>query len=265
MSGEAAVRLVEVTTRDLEGLPDARGNSTREMLASDHGIHVGRVRVILGYQVLGNLTEEEAERTVYDLFADPIIEKGRMGESLLSSFSEPPEIAIQVGFKPGVTDNSGQAGLDGLTTIFPHHGSAQVATTRTYAFWGVPEGTSPEAISKALHNSMIERAAIADPDQCAEGVWPSLEFPERPPMPYSPPAVIDLEVDDSELVSISEKGLLALNLEEMQAIQSHYRDPDVRSARQTLGLPPNAPTDACLLYTSPSPRDRTRSRMPSSA
>ena len=26
-----------------------------------------------------------------------------------------------------------------------------------------------------------------------------------------------------------------------------------------------APTDACLLYTSPSPRDRTRSRMPSSA
>ena len=66
MSGEAAVRLVEVTTRDLEGLPDARGNSTREMLASDHGIHVDRVRVILGYQVLGNLTEEEAERTVYD-------------------------------------------------------------------------------------------------------------------------------------------------------------------------------------------------------
>ena len=79
-----------------------------------------------------------------------------------------------------------------------------------------------------------------------------MEFPERPPIPYSPPAVIDLEVDDSELVSISEKGLLALNLEEMQAIQSHYRDPDVRSARQTLGLPPNAPTDAeleCLAQT----------------
>ena len=28
---------------------------------------------------------------------------------------------------------------------------------------------------------------------------------------------------------------------------------------------PPAPADACLLYTSPSPRDRTRSRMPSSA
>ena len=252
MSGEATVRLVEVTTRDLEGLPDARGNSTREMLASDHGINVDRVRVILGYQVLGGLTEDEAERTVYDLFADPIIERGRMGESLLSTFPEPPEIAIQVGFKPGVTDNSGQAGLDGLSTIFPHHSGAQVATTRTYAFWGVPPGTPPEAISNALHNPMIERAAISDSAECMAGAWPSLDFPERPPIPYSPPAVIDLEVSDSELVSISEKGLLALNLEEMQAIQNHYRDPDVRSARQTLGLPPNAPTDAeleCLAQT----------------
>ena len=28
---------------------------------------------------------------------------------------------------------------------------------------------------------------------------------------------------------------------------------------------PSSPTTTCLLYTSPSPRDRTRSRMPSSA
>ena len=33
----------------------------------------------------------------------------------------------------------------------------------------------------------------------------------------------------------------------------------------TYGRPYDAPTSACLLYTSPSPRDRTRSRMPSSA
>ena len=252
MSEEATVRLVEVTTRDLDGLPDARGNSIREMLASDHGISVDRVRVILGYQVLGTLTDEEAERTVYDLFADPIIETGRTGDTLLSTFPEPPEIAIQVGFKPGVTDNSGQAGLDGLTTIFPHHGTAQVATTRTYAFWGVPEGTTPEALSNALHNPMIERAAISGAPECRGGVWPVLDFPKRPPIPFSPPAVIDLEVSDSKLVDISEKGLLALNLEEMQAIQAHYRDPGVRDARQSLGLPPDAPTDAeleCLAQT----------------
>ena len=38
----------------------------------------------------------------------------------------------------------------------------------------------------------------------------------------------------------------------------------VRAALNTL-LPPDVRVLSCLLYTSPSPRDRTRSRMPSSA
>ena len=51
MSGSPPVHFVEVTTRVLEGLPDARGDSVRSMLAADHGIEVGDVRVSLGYQV----------------------------------------------------------------------------------------------------------------------------------------------------------------------------------------------------------------------
>ena len=51
---------------------------------------------------------------------------------------------------------------------------------------------------------------------------------------------------------ISETGLLALNLNEMHAIQAHYRDSGVREARESLGLPAVAPTDAeleCLAQT----------------
>ena len=39
---------------------------------------------------------------------------------------------------------------------------------------------------------------------------------------------VNLEVSNEELTDISETGLLALNLEEMQAIQEHYRNPAVR-------------------------------------
>ena len=39
----------------------------------------------------------------------------------------------------------------------------------------------------------------------------------------------------------------------------------VSSSPASTLLPPNIPIGICLLYTSPSPRDRTRSRMPSSA
>ena len=40
---------------------------------------------------------------------------------------------------------------------------------------------------------------------------------------------------------------------------------DALAARSTLGRAEVIPSGICLLYTSPSPRDRTRSRMPSSA
>ena len=48
---------------------------------------------------------------------------------------------------------------------------------------------------------------------------------------------------------------------------SYVTAPDVRTAiNNLLELRPDcARVTSCLLYTSPSPRDRTRSRMPSSA
>jgi hypothetical protein len=47
MGAETPVFSYEVTTRDLAGLPDARGDSVKGMLASNYGVEVGSVRVIL--------------------------------------------------------------------------------------------------------------------------------------------------------------------------------------------------------------------------
>ena len=254
--GQVQIFNFQVATRDIEGLTDARGESIKAMLESDYSISVNSVRVILGYQVKSNISEKEAERAIYDLFADPIIEFGALNQSLIDNkklFPESPEIAITVGFKPGVTDNAGQAGLDGLTTIFPQvtEGS-QVSTNITYLFWGVPQDISPTWLTSKLHNQMIERASISDRKECLISKWPTLDFPERPTLMEQPSATVNLEVSDEELIEISEKGLLALNLEEMKAIQANYRNPTVRSARKKLGLPENAPTDAeleCLAQT----------------
>ena len=180
MGATTPVFSFEVTTRELEGLPDARGDSVKSMLASNYNINVESVRVILGYQVRASLSPDEAERTVYDLFADPVMEEGSVNTRLLDNsrvFSEAPQIVIQAGFKPGVTDNAGQAGLDGLLTLFPHLATnAAVATTRTYAFWGVPENTSAEWLASKLHNPMIERASIASQAECEESAWPLSRF-----------------------------------------------------------------------------------------
>ena len=155
-------------------------------------------------------------------------------------------------------------------------------------FERVPEGVKVDWLAKQLHNGLIERALYSLKGE----EFPLIEYTPIAPSNYAPPAVIDLEVTDEELVKLSEEGLLALNLEEMQTIQAHYRDSEIQASRAALGLPENAPTDVeleclaqtwsehckhkifaahihhidtCLLYTSPSPRDLSTSRMPSSA
>ena len=66
------------------------------------------------------------------------------------------------------------------------------------------------------------------------------------------PQAVNLEVDDAQLEAISNDGLLALNLNEMHAIQAHYRDETIRAQRTAMGISSNAPTDVeleCLAQT----------------
>ena len=108
------------------------------MLSADHNLTVGKVRSITGYQVKANLSSGELLQSLQDLFTDPIIELGVANKSLLDDlalFPDSPDLAIMVGFKPGVTDNAAQAALDGLRTLFTGQNVAQIATTMTYLFW----------------------------------------------------------------------------------------------------------------------------------
>ena len=231
---------------------DVRGNSVKRQLVADHGIEMGNVRSIVGFLISSEINSEEISARADDVFADPIIEESATDSLHLENkelFSQEPDMVITIGFKPGVTDNPGKAALDGFRTIFPDAGdNARVSTYLTYTFEGVPEGVEVEWLAKQLHNGLIEQALYSGKGED----YPIFEYTPITPSNFAPPAVIDLEVSDEELMKLSEEGLLALNLEEMQTIQAYYRNPDVRAARTALGLPENAPTDVeleCLAQT----------------
>ena len=67
-----------------------------------------------------------------------------------------------------VVEAAAQAALDGLTTLFGHHSSAEIATTKTYAIWGASTEQS-QRMASSLHNPMIERASISNTSECALG------------------------------------------------------------------------------------------------
>ena len=231
---------------------DVRGDSVKRQLEADHNIEIGSVRSIVGFLIDSEITAEQVSSRVDDVFADPIIEESATNSSHLENttlFPNPADVVVTIGFKPGVTDNPGKAALDGFLTIFPNAGEkARVSTYITYVFQGVPSEIEVEWLSKQLHNGLIERALYSKPGE----KYPEIEYTPVIPIDYSPPSTIDLEVSDEELIRLSEEGLLALNLEEMQTIQAHYRNPEVRAARAEVGLPENAPTDVeleCLAQT----------------
>ena len=73
--------------------------------------------------------------------------------------------------------------------------------------------------------------------------------------------VTDTDVDE---ITINETGNLYKGVFDLDDGSQFIRNPDLGAS---VGFTKNAGTSfmTCLLYTSPSPRDRTRSRMPSSA
>ncbi|MAT48552.1 MAG: phosphoribosylformylglycinamidine synthase [Euryarchaeota archaeon] len=239
---------IEVTPKVGGGLRDVRGDTIKSQLKTDYDLEIKEVRSIMGYQINSPLTDNELSKLVDDLFTDPIIEIGSFNSSLLDNkeaFEITPEAVITVGFRPGVTDNRATAAQDGFVTIFPEMSKTRISTTISYVFFGIGD-VDLNWLSNQLHNSLIETVVIADNNDCMIGDWPELGFPELKEIEYSAPSIIDLNVSDSELIEISEKGLLALNLEEMKTIQANYQDTKVQEKRKKLGLPPNFPTDVEL-------------------
>jgi len=249
------VTRVEVTPKQGEGMRDVRGDSVRRQLLSDHDINASDVRSIVGFLIQSEISGEEIAQRADDLFTDPIIEIGSTNQLAISNseiFTETPDCVITIGFKPGVTDNPGKAALDGFQTIFPQATNAEISTYITYAFYGLPSDCDSQWLAGTIHNGLIQRAIISDSNACQNGQWAEIEFPQRPPQVFTTPDNINLEISDEALEELSYKGLLALNLEEMQTIQGHYRDETTRNLRAAAGISPDAPTDVeleCLAQT----------------
>ena len=256
-AGDLPVHRVEVTTKLLPGLVDVRGEAVRRQLQADLGIEVGSIRSIMGYLVRGRLTSDQLLLALRELFTDPVIETGLVNDTLLEDHDlmGMPELVIQVGYKPGITDNPGNAALDGLRTLLGEDApdDLAVSTTRTYVFTGVPEDADPFVIAKSLYNRQIERGQMSRADAIEHHDWPQLGWPGSLAADASGGpvgvTVIDLNVSDEELEAISERGVLALTLTEMKAIQAFYREhrgDAMGDRRAVLGLPAEQPTDVEL-------------------
>ncbi|MFA5206503.1 MAG: AIR synthase-related protein [Lentisphaeria bacterium] len=188
-------------------------------------------------------TRPQAEE-ILAAFANPVIQSGVVGESDAAGFRF--DWLVMVGFRPGVTDNVARSARSATADILgrPLREDEQIFTSVEYLLQG--EKLDRDQVSRLarglLANDLIQTVTVLSQTQCAADGIP----PNRPAVKDdTPPRIrtVNLEVPDAELQRISREGVLALSLEEMKAIQAHFRQQ--APARRQLGLP-ECPTDGEL-------------------
>lgn len=226
------------------GITDAYGNSVRKQIIEDLRIDVDSVQVIDVYTINANLTQEQVGAVARDLLTDPITQEYKINEG----FDRPFSVAIEVGFKPGVTDNVGTTTVEGIEDLLgiKFTEGESVHTSKLYLLVGdVLRDEAKKICTGLLANPLIERYQIWRAGEYI--ISTAKKIATRAQLPDFKPAVaeVDLDVSDDELMDISRKGVLSLNLEEMRLIRDYFKDSRVLAEREKVGLGAK-PTDVEL-------------------
>ncbi|RKX74962.1 MAG: phosphoribosylformylglycinamidine synthase [Spirochaetes bacterium] len=229
---------------------DGRAKHLLSRLKSQHG-YIDYLAIVDVYITEG--VPGLAPELACSIFTDSVSQKAFVVDSSLESLSDNIlpgwNFLIETAYKPGVTDPVAITIRDTLEIVLgdkiPENSIIQ--TARQYLFVvRNPKFANPARLANALHNRLIQQAIIITREEWERGKSPPLSYPHR--VPPSPAEVKEFnlnEMNDEELIGLSKKRLLSLNLEEMRAIRSYYLNPKITEDRLNHGLPPGA-TDAEL-------------------
>ncbi len=215
----------------MPNLPDPAGRRITARIASDLGMTLDDLRVADEFILDKDLTRQDLDSLVEEVFRDPVIQQASVDEPL----SIPFDWLIEVGFRPGVTDNVGRTAREAVErTLGTKFGSGEgLYTRKLYYIKGKLARDQVESIARdLLANDLIQTRTVfaAGDDRSAIAV------PKVTSRSDALVRTLDLNVSNDELLRISREGVLALSLEEMQAIRDYYQDPDFLAKRGKLGL-----------------------------
>ncbi len=235
-----------------EGIRDALGEKTKKRIIGNLGFPAEKVATIEVYTIAGDLSDAELQEAAIGPLSDPVIQNFSINRPLAKNF----DWLIEVGFRPGVTDNVGKTAREAVTLLLGEKAGARkisVYTSRQYLISGpISKADAEKIASGLLSNDLIERHQVVSASDFDNTLGIPAFIPQV--MGKDEPQVAQLDLtalNDGELLKISVEKLLALNLEEMQAIQKYYANPAVVKSRQKVGLNENT-TDVeleCLAQT----------------
>ncbi|NIA29257.1 MAG: phosphoribosylformylglycinamidine synthase, partial [Actinobacteria bacterium] len=179
---------------------------------------IDSVEKVYSFQVtylLGDIGEDDKILIAQNLLADAVTQDLAIDTNI--SFPESPDAwSVEITFNRGVTDLVAQTTLKGISDLGIED-VQNAKTARRYEFIGdLSESEKKRITEKLLMNKVVEH--VLQPGSTV--FFPALETQFK--LVHIP----ILHADDDELQRISKSRDLFLNLEEMQTIQSHFKNLD---------------------------------------
>jgi len=244
--------------REIVFLPQANLPSLHAITASSHPLTLHTAQL---YLLTGTLSSNDIDQLIAHLLVDPVVQEAQTfaiaeGQSAqrTPTIFQANETAmhshiVDVFFLSGVTDTLAESVLTGATML-GINGLEQVQTAHRYLLDSRLSEADVRTIAESLlYNPVIQHYTLSptsviehytlSPTSVIEHytlsptVGADLSRPLPIYRPFGPvdhadtqnnPSIPVSTMTDEQLLIVSKEGLLALNLQEMQAIQHHYRE-----------------------------------------
>jgi phosphoribosylformylglycinamidine synthase len=223
-----------------DNINDTKGFHLEKKCADYFSIATGKIKTGKIFSINYQLSESEILLFARNALADAILHDVFINKMYQNDFYQS---YILVAKLPGVTDDEGisaQKALKDILDVDIDLNTQHIFSQEMYLIEkDLPSKQLQKIAENLLGNPLInhfEFGKFAD----------SVHFVPEVKIPVSQPTQeMNLNVSDSELMTLSQTRLLSLNLEEMKAIQRNFQLDKTKKERQTLGLPEN-PTDCEL-------------------
>jgi len=225
---------------------DVQGRRICRKITSEIGLSLREVRTVKVFTVAGLDEAQIRQVLAAHVLDDPVLQVASL-DPLPGDF----DWTLEVGFRPGVTDNEGRTATQSVAMVLdlsrPLPRDFAVYTSTRYLLSGsLTEADVRRIAVDLLANELIHRFAYKSRKEWAVSPGFPAQAAQVAGKPSAAVATVVLSgLSDTELTDISRAGVLALSLEEMQAIRTYYEQPDVAASRIALGLP-TQPTDVEL-------------------
>jgi phosphoribosylformylglycinamidine synthase len=223
-----------------DNIIDVQGEKIEGSALSFLNIKTGKIKTGKIFNITYNLNKEDIQKFANLGLKDEIIH-----DVYISSFYKNPlyKSFILVSKLPGVTDDEGVSAQKTLNDILDLDLDTNTQHIFTDDIYLIEKHLSDDILKtlaeKLLGNKLIHHF------EYGKFTGRINYIPEVRIEQDNETETVDLNVTDDELLKISKKRLLSLNLEEMKAIRSYFSDEKVKEIRKANSLPEN-PTDCEL-------------------